>query len=169
MDAVTIPRGAIQAINKRSLNPNFVRTNDKNVATGRTIKIKLKGLDHFALNVKDMKRAEEFYTQTLGFEVMHRAKTRSGLKHIEIDAGNVAIALFESPGLDLEKAHKTMTEEGYLHFAFAASYEQFDLTIQSLKQNGVVMDGEPRDWGKSVSIYFRDPDDHQLEINFARA
>ena len=31
------------------------------------------------------------------------------------------------------------------------------------------MDGEPRDWGKSVSVYFRDPDDHQLEIKFARA
>ena len=134
-----------------------------------TTKINLKGLDHFALNVKDMKRAEEFYTQTLGFEVIRRTETQTGLKHIEIDAGNVAIALFESPDLDLEKAHKTMTEDGYLHFAFGASYDQFDSTLQSLKQKGVIMDGESRDWGKSVSVYFRDPDDHQLEINFARA
>jgi len=133
-----------------------------------TKKINLKGLDHFALNVKDMNKAEEFYTQILGFEVIHRTETQAGLKHIEVDAGNVAIALFESPDLDLEKAHKTMTEDGYLHFAFGASYDQFDATLQSLKQKGVTMDGEPRDWGNSVSVYFRDPDDHQLEINFSK-
>ena len=134
-----------------------------------TKKLKLTGLDHFALNVKDMKQAEEFYTETLGFKVIHRTKTKSGLKHIEIDAGNVAIALFESPGLNLEKAHKTMTEEGYLHFAFGAPYDQFDATLQNLIQKGVIMDGEPRDWGTCFSVYFRDPDDYELEINFAKA
>ena len=84
-------------------------------------KIELKGLDHFALNVKDMKRAEEFYTEILGFEVINRTETQAGLKHIEVDAGNIVIALFESPDLNLEKAHKTMTEDGYLHFAFGSS------------------------------------------------
>lgn len=133
-----------------------------------TTKINLNGLDHLALNVKDMKRAEEFYTQVLGFPVIHRTETQAGLKHIEVDAGNIAIALFESPDLDLENAHKTMTDDGYLHFAFGASYDQFDKTLQSLKQDGVIMDGKPRDWGKSVSVYFRDPDGHQLEINFAK-
>jgi catechol 2,3-dioxygenase-like lactoylglutathione lyase family enzyme len=116
-----------------------------------------------------MKRAEEFYTQTLGFEVISIVETQAGLKHIEIDARNVVIALFESPGLDLEKAHKTMTEDGYLHFAFGVSYDKFDSTLQCLKQNGVIMNEEPRDWSKSVSVYFCDPDDHQLEINFAKA
>ena len=133
-----------------------------------TTKIELKGLDHFALNVKDMKRAEEFYTNILEFTVIRRSETQAGLKHFEIDAGNVVIALFESPDLDLKKAHDTMTEEGYLHFAFGASYKQFDSILENLKQKGVIMDGEPRDWGKSVSVYFRDPDDHQLEINFVR-
>jgi catechol 2,3-dioxygenase-like lactoylglutathione lyase family enzyme len=133
-----------------------------------TTKIKLNGLDHFALNVKDMKRAENFYTQVLGFPVIHRTETNAGLKHIEVDAGNVAIALFESPDLDLKTAHKTMTDDGYLHFAFGSSYDQFDATMQALKKDGVIMDGEPRDWGKSVSVYFRDPDDHQLEINFSK-
>ena len=115
-----------------------------------------------------MKRAEEFYTNILGFTVIRRSETQAGLKHFEIDAGNVVIALFESPDLDLKKAHDTMTEEGYLHFAFGASYKQFDSILENLKQKGVIMDGEPRDWGKSVSVYFRDPDDHQLEINFVR-
>jgi catechol 2,3-dioxygenase-like lactoylglutathione lyase family enzyme len=134
-----------------------------------TTNINLKGLDHFALNVKDMKRADEFYTNTLGFTVIRKSETQAGLKHFEIDAGNVVIALFEFPDLDLKKAHETMTEEGYLHFTFGASYDKFNSTIQSLKQKGVIMDGEPRDWGQSVSVYIRDPDDHQLEINFSRA
>ncbi len=131
-------------------------------------KLKLKGLDHFALNVKDMKRSENFYQQVLGFPVIHKTQTQAGLQHIEVDAGNVAIALFESPELDLKAAHKTMTDDGYLHFAFGTTYDHFDATLQALKENGVETDGEPRDWGSSVSIYFRDPDDHQLEINFAK-
>ena len=133
-----------------------------------TTKIELNGLDHIALNVRDMKRAEDFYTQTLGFPVIHRSETRAGLQHIEVDAGNVAIALFESPDLDLQEAHKTMTDDGYLHFAFGTSYDRFDSTIEALKEQGVEIDGKPRDWGKSVSIYFRDPDNHQLEVNFAK-
>jgi catechol 2,3-dioxygenase-like lactoylglutathione lyase family enzyme len=53
-----------------------------------TTKINLKGLDHVALNEKNMKMAEEFYTQTAGFQVSRRTDTQTGLKHIEIDAGN---------------------------------------------------------------------------------
>ena len=128
--------------------------------------IKLDGINHFALNVRNMDRAEAFYTGVLGFPAIMRSETKAGLKHVEVDAGNVAIALFESPDLDLTAAQKTMTEDGYLHFAFTASYDRYDATLQALKDNGVVMDGEPRDWGEGVSIYFSDPDGHQIEIHF---
>ena len=130
--------------------------------------LQLNGISHFGLNVTNMERAEKFYTGVLGFPVLMRTHTKAGLQHIEVDAGNVAIALFESPQLDLKAAHKTMTEDGYLHFAFDAPYNRFDATLQALGEAGVKMDGEPRDWGKSVSIYFRDPDGHQLEINFTK-
>ena len=128
--------------------------------------IKLDGINHFALNVRNMDRAEEFYTGILGFPVITQTQTKAGLKHVEVDAGNVAIALFESPELDLTAAQKTMTEDGYLHFAFTAPYDRYDATLQALKEGGVVMDGEPRDWGEGVSIYFPDPDGHQIEIHF---
>ncbi len=136
--------------------------------TFKESKIQLNGISHFALNVTNMKRAEKFYTETLGFPVLMRTQTKAGLQHIELDAGNVAIALFESPDLNLESAHQIMTKDGYLHFAFDASYNRFDATLEALKEAGVAMDGEPRDWGKSVSVYFRDPDGHQLEINFTK-
>ncbi len=131
-------------------------------------KVQLNGISHFALNVRNMERAEKFYTEVLGFPVLMRTQTKAGQQHIEVDAGNVAIALFESPDLDLEAAHKTMTEDGYLHFAFDGYYDRYDATLQGLKDAGVELDGKPRDWGKSVSVYFQDPDGHQLEINFVK-
>ena len=136
--------------------------------TSSESKLQLDGISHFGLNVTNMERAEKFYTGVLGFPVLMRTKTQGGLQHIELDAGNVAIALFESPQLDLKAAHKTMTDDGYLHFAFGATYDRFDATLQALREGGVKMDSEPRDWGKSVSVYFRDPDGHQLEINFTK-
>ena len=134
--------------------------------TAKGTPIKLDGINHFALNVRNMDKAEAFYTGILGFPVITRTETRAGLKHVEVDAGNVAIALFESPELDLTAAQKTMTEDGYLHFAFAAPYGRYDAILQALKKSGVEMDGEPRDWGEGVSIYFPDPDGHQIEIHF---
>jgi catechol 2,3-dioxygenase-like lactoylglutathione lyase family enzyme len=131
-------------------------------------KIQLNGIDHFALNVKDMNRAEHFYSDLLGFEVVTRTSTKAGLKHIELDAGNVFIALFESPELDLENAQKTMTDDGYLHFAFAADKDQAPEIIQSLKDNGVRFDGETRNHPGGDSVYFYDPDGHVIEIHVQR-
>ena len=137
---------------------------NKTVTNSSTIK--LGGINHFALNVRDMDRALEFYTGIMGFPVITRTETKAGLKHVEVDAGNVAIALFESPNLDFTAAQKTMTDDGYLHFAFTGSYDRYDATLKALKEGGVEMDGEPRDWGEGVSIYFPDPDGHQIEIHF---
>lgn len=140
--------------------------NKKTNAKIKKASIQLDGINHFALNVRNMNRAEAFYTGILGFPVITRTETRAGLKHVEVDAGNVAIALFESPELNLTAAQKTMTDDGYLHFAFTAPYNRFDAIQQALKESGVKMDGEPRDWGEGVSIYFPDPDGHQIEIHF---
>lgn len=129
-------------------------------------KIQLKGMNHFGLNVKNMAVAEEFYSQVLGFPVIYRTTTKAGNQHIEVDAGNVAIALFESPELDLESAHKVFTEEGYLHFAFTTTKDQFQEIIQALKDQNVKMDGEPRVYGSGSSAYFFDPDGHHLEIHY---
>ena len=82
--------------------------------------IKLDGINHFAMNVRNMDRAEAFYTGILGFPVIMRTETQGGLKHVEVDAGNVAIALFESPDLDFETGQKIMTDDGYLHYPAGA-------------------------------------------------
>ena len=124
--------------------------------------LKLDGINHFALNVRNMERAEAFYTGILGFPVINRTETRGGLKHVEVDAGNVAIALIESPELDLTAAQKIMTDDGYLHYAYSAPADRMDDIVQALKDSSVKMDGEPR----NHSVYFFDPDGHQIEIHF---
>jgi len=129
-------------------------------------KIQLKGMNHFGLNVKNMAVAEEFYSQVLGFPVIYRTETKAGNKHIEVDVGNVAIALFESPDLDFESAQKVFTEEGYLHFAFTTTKDQFQAILQELKDQNVKIDGEPRQYGSGASAYFFDPDGHHLEIHY---
>ncbi len=129
-------------------------------------KIQLKGMNHFGLNVKDMARSEKFYSEILGFPVIYRTATKSGNKHIEVDVGNVAIALFESPDLDFESAQKVFTEEGYLHFAFTTTKDKFEGILQELKDQNVKIDGDPRIYGSGASAYFFDPDGHHLEIHY---
>ena len=97
------------------------------------LKIQLNGVSHFALNVNNMEQAEKFYTDIMGFPVLTQSHTKTGQQHIEVDAGNLTIALFESPELDLQAAHKTMTDDGYLHFAFNAPYDHLMKHCYDLK------------------------------------
>lgn len=128
-------------------------------------KIKLNGLDHIAINVKNMERSIEFYSGLLGFRVDTDLSSGKRLKHIELDAGNVFLALFEMPDLDMDQAQQIMTEDGYLHFAFATSKEHFPEIVQTLKENNVRLNGEPRKRGSTDVVYFYDPDGHIIEIH----
>ena len=60
------------------------------------------------------------------------------------------------------EAHDDVDNYGELYYGYQI-YKY--IVLKSLKKKGVIIDGEPRDWVKSVSIYFRDPDNHQLEIS----
>jgi len=125
--------------------------------------MKLQGIDHIALNVSDLDRAEKFYTEVLGFEVTRRFS--SGLRHLMLATGNAAIALFETPDLDTRAALQKLSDTGYLHLAFKANRRQFDAIIQELADKNVVIDSGPVRRGDGESIYFNDPDFNHLEIH----
>lgn len=125
--------------------------------------MKLDGIHHIALNVRDLDRAEKFYTEVMGFQVAHRFS--KGLKHLMLDAGNAAIALFEAPDLDTKASIDLLSETGYMHYAFGASREQFDSAVDELKKNNVTIDDGPVKRGDGESIYFNDPDENHLEIH----
>ena len=125
--------------------------------------MQLKGIHHIALNVTDLDRAERFYTDVLGFSVTHRFS--KGLRHLMLDTGNAAIALFEAPDLEVKKAMNLLSEDGYLHLAFEASAADFDNIVKELQTKNVIIDSGPIKRGDGESIYFNDPDDNHLEIH----
>lgn len=125
--------------------------------------MQLKGIHHIALNVKDLDRAERFYTDVLGFQVTQRFS--KGLRHLMLETGNAAIALFETPSLKVEEAMNLVSEDGYLHLALEADPADFETIIKELQTKKIQIDNGPVKRGNGESVYFNDPDHNHLEIH----
>ncbi|MDA0692122.1 MAG: VOC family protein [Nitrospinae bacterium] len=126
--------------------------------------MQLDGIHHIALNVRDLDRAEWFYTEVLGFQVTHRFS--KGLRHLMLDTGNAAIALFEAPELEVKEALDQLSDKGYMHLAFKIQRDRFPAILDELKKHNVAIDGGPVKRGDGESIYFNDPDYNHLEIHY---
>lgn len=135
--------------------------------TTRTAKdaIRLLRVDHIALNVTDIARSREFYSRVLGFRVTSESTTRGKNQHIEMEAGDICLALFETADLDLKAAHEIFTRKGYFHMAFEVAPDQFDSVLEALHHHNVELDGKPRNHGGGPSVYFFDPDGYQIELH----
>lgn len=121
--------------------------------------IQHEGIDHVALSVRDVERSAQWYIDVLGFEKRHEGMW-SGVPTF-IGKGKTAIALF--PVRDTEariaprRASITM-----LHLALRATRKNFLKAQEELKTRGIFFHFQ--DHEISHSIYFRDPDGHELEI-----
>ena len=125
--------------------------------------MRLLGIHHVALNVRDLDKAEKFYRDILGFKVVKRFS--KGLRHIMLDAGNSYIALFEVPDLDVESHINQLSDRGYMHFAFKIEVDQFQFAVKKLKDNNIsIGEGSVRR-GNGDSVYFQDLDYNHLEIH----
>jgi len=123
--------------------------------------MQLDGVHHIGMNVRDMDRAERFYTGVLGFRVAERYSEKT--RHLMLDTGSTTLHLFESPALEMQDAIDRLSEQGYAHIAFGTSREKFPKIIAELKRNNIVFRG-PLILGKGESVHFKDPDDNHLEI-----
>lgn len=111
------------------------------------------GLYEVAIPVKDLARAEAFYMGTLGLEEGIRDLTRNRLF---LYAGGKAgmIVLMEDK-----------SDWPTLHFAFTVADKDLEKAASMLKDKGVaVEDPVVHEWMRSRSVYFKDPDGHQLEF-----
>ena len=121
--------------------------------------MQLEGIDHVALAVRDVERSAKWYIEVLGFERLHEGMW-NGIP-VFIDKGTTAIALF--PAISNAKStSSTRPEVRMLHLAFRADHDGFLAAQEELKKRGIKF--EFQDHEISHSIYFRDPDGHQLEI-----
>jgi catechol 2,3-dioxygenase-like lactoylglutathione lyase family enzyme len=119
----------------------------------------LEGIDHIALAVKDVERSVAWYCDVLGLD--RRYEEVWGNCPAFVGVGTTAIALFPvegahpqpSPGPDVLAMR---------HFAFRTNRANFAAAQKTLHDRGIPFHAEHHRIAES--IYFHDPDGHELEI-----
>lgn len=121
--------------------------------------IKVEGIDHVALAVSDVERSIRWYGDVLGLE--RRFADVWGDVPAFIGAGTTAIALFPVRDGEAQPPPGRNTI-AMLHLAFRIDRAGFEHAKEELHRRGIAW--ELQDHQVSHSIYFDDPDGHQLEI-----
>ncbi|OGX24381.1 MAG: hypothetical protein A2787_02915 [Omnitrophica WOR_2 bacterium RIFCSPHIGHO2_01_FULL_48_9] len=123
--------------------------------------IKILGIDHVAVNVRDIDKAVAFYTKVIGLKITDREPSKPGIEYF-LDCGPSLIGIIQAK--DLSKVHAFENEGlGANHFSFRIHAADFDPMIKRLEANNVKIEfAKKRD--KSWSLYFYDLDENKLEI-----
>jgi glyoxylase I family protein len=154
---VTVPdqdalRARRQVLRERYLTPEAERP----ASTGG-------GVHHLALICADPERTIRFYQDLLGFPLVELFENRDypGSSHFFFDIGNRnLLAFFDFPGLGLEAVPEGLG--GVQHVAISVTPEVFAAAKQRLSEAGIGYRGP--DLGVEESIYFKDPDNIQVEL-----
>ena len=122
--------------------------------------MQLEGIDHVALSVRDVERSAQWYMDVLGFEPRYEGLW-NGIPTF-IAKGTTAIALFPARNHDSKKTPARAAWMDMLHLAFRADRKNFVAAQRELKERGIKF--HLQDHEICHSIYFRDPNGHELEI-----
>jgi catechol 2,3-dioxygenase-like lactoylglutathione lyase family enzyme len=120
---------------------------------------KLNGVLETALYVEELSRSAAFYRSLFGFDEILSIDRLCALS-VE---GRQVLLLFKKGGsADLPiSAHDG---SGQAHLAFAIPADALDAWEARLRQHGVAFE-EKKIWERGgISLYFRDPDGHLLEL-----
>jgi catechol 2,3-dioxygenase-like lactoylglutathione lyase family enzyme len=121
--------------------------------------MQLEGIDHVALAVADVEQSAKWCIEVLGFERLHEGMW-NGVPTF-IGKGTTAIALFPTNS-GAKSVSSGRSGIRMLHLAFRADRKNFSVAQEELKRRGIKF--EFQDHEIAQSIYFHDPDGHQLEI-----
>ena len=120
--------------------------------------IKTRGVAHFTIPVTDTRRAEAFYTEKLGLDVVQSNHERG---MVFLDSGGDCIILAR-----VDRPISTAGEDD-IHHAFIVDREDYDSSVAALRDSGVEILFEEDRQGGAVNgprAYFHDPDGNVLEI-----
>ncbi|HEY7545825.1 MAG TPA: VOC family protein [Blastocatellia bacterium] len=113
----------------------------------------IRGIYEVAIKVKDLPASEAFYRHTLGLEEGLRDDGRRWL-FLRAGGERGMIVLQEDKG-----------EWPLQHFAFNIDESDIERAAALLRERGVEVEGPIfHQWMPATSIYFKDPDGHDLEL-----
>ena len=123
--------------------------------------VQILGIDHIAINVRDIDKSVDFYTKILGLKVTQREPSKSGVEYF-LDCGTSLIGIIQAK--DFHHTHPFAHEGlGANHFSFRVHASKFDAMIKWLEENNIKIEyAKKRE--KSWSLYFYDIDANKLEI-----
>lgn len=118
--------------------------------------MELIGLDHFAVNVRDVAASAQWYADRLGFRTLHAWSNAT-----MVGRGNIKVGLFSKPAAQpIANTDDLIT---IAHIAFLVDGDKFKDAFTEIQANGVPIEG-PEDTGIAYSFFIRDLDGHKLEF-----
>ncbi len=115
--------------------------------------MKIQGIYEVAIKVKALETAEHFYREVLGLQVGLRD---DGRRWVFLRVGGAAGMLV------LQEERSNWPTQ---HFAFTIDEKDLESACRSLTEMSVEFEGPVfHEWMPAQSIYFSDPDGHDLEL-----
>ena len=112
--------------------------------------MKVSGLDHVVLHVRDMSRARHFYVDVLGMKVERETSSQTFMH-----CGTQGVALFEVKDPEFLPGHDMN------HMALVMDEGTYESVKADLEKAGAKVEGRE---GDPTCIYFDDPDGHRIQI-----
>jgi catechol 2,3-dioxygenase-like lactoylglutathione lyase family enzyme len=113
--------------------------------------LKVTGIDHVVLHVRDLAKSKRFYMEVLGFTVAHESSWQSFLS-----CGSQQVALFQ-----VQDPSKIHPGDEMNHMALRLDVGEYEDVKATLEAAGVKVSGRP---GDDRCLYFDDPDGHRLQV-----
>jgi len=112
------------------------------------------------LYIADIPRTKAFYHGRLGLPLIGEVEGR----HVFFRAGRSVLLCFIAASTKAETKLPPHHGSGHLHFAFECRVEDYECWKQHVREQEIPIEQEV-DWPNGLqSFYFRDPDDHLVEI-----
>jgi catechol 2,3-dioxygenase-like lactoylglutathione lyase family enzyme len=134
--------------------------------------MKVKSLYHVGIPVDDLDRAQKFYTEVLGMQLMDRVggnpnnpdalEIHGKVQRLDrLRCGNDDVVLFERPRPIRRDA---LDQDGIAHQAFDMDWNDYDEALKKAKELGTFHRIVERSSGKT--IYMFDTEGNYLELHF---
>ncbi|MBI2229583.1 MAG: VOC family protein [Deltaproteobacteria bacterium] len=133
-------------------------------------RIRIQALDHIVLNVRDIDRSLNFYTETLGLKPERLDEFKAGkvgFPSVRITDDTI-IDLFPIEGPAAGTFGGEKVAGNLNHFCMVIGTEDFSGIVEYLKEKEIpIRAGPVSRWGargRATSVYFLDPDGNEVEL-----